>query len=131
MKQLITKLHKINRFNCIKTGLLIAGLAICFIIDRTYFFYPPQLAPAWNSLAVDIIGLLAGLTLILCGVLNVRIDFVMKIALCVSVAFLTVLVVAEFFHIYGAGYFRFHPTIVLEVYAIINLMQLAYEYDPD
>lgn len=122
--------NQFNRWNFIKTGLLIAGLAICFLIDRTYFFYPPSLAPTWNNIWVDSIGLVAGLILILCGVFNIRVQLIIKVGLGVSVAFLTVLLVAESFHIVGAGYFRFHPAIVFEIYAIINLMQIAYEYDP-
>lgn len=122
--------NELNRWNFIKTGLLIMGLAICFMIDRTYFFYPPSLAPAWNNMWVDIIGLLAGVDLILCGVMNIHVDLLVKLGLGVSVAFLTVLLVAESFHVVGIGYFRFHPAIVFEIYAIINLMQIAYEYQP-
>ena len=122
--------HKLSRWDFIKTGLLISALAICFLIDRTYFFYPPNLAPAWNNVWFDIIGLLAGADLILCGVLDIHIDLLVKLGLGVSVAFLTVLLVAESFHIVGAGYFRFHPVVVFEIYAIANLMQIAYEYDP-
>lgn len=122
--------HKLSRWNFIKIGLLISALAICFLIDRTYFFYPPSLAPAWNNMWVDVIGLLAGVDLILCGVLDIHIDILVKLGLGVSVAFLTVLLVAENFHIFGAGYFRFHPVVVFEIYTIINLMQIAYEYDP-
>ena len=122
--------HKLNRWNFVKTGLLISALALCFIFDRTYFFYPPSLAPTWNNIWVDSIGLVAGLILILCGVFNIRVQLIIKVGLGVSVAFLTVLLVAESFHIVGAGYFRFHPAIVFEIYAIINLMQIAYEYDP-
>lgn len=122
--------HKLSRWDFIKTGLLISALAICFLIDRTYFFYPPNLAPAWNNVWFDIIGLLAGADLILCGVLDIHIDLLVKLGLGVSVAFLTVLLVAESFHIIGVDYFRFHPVIIFEIYAIINLMQLAFEYDP-
>ena len=122
--------HKLNRWNFIKTGLLISALAVCFLIDRNYFFYPPSLAPAWNNVCFDIVGLLAGVDLILCGVLDIHIDLLVKLGLGVSVAFLTVLLVAESFHIVGAGYFRFHPVVVFEIYAIANLMQIAYEYDP-
>ena len=122
--------NKLNRWNFIKTGLLISALAVCFLIDRTYFFYPPSLAPAWNNMGVDVIGLTAGLVLILCGVFDIRIQLIVKVGLGVSVAFLTVLLVAESFHIIGVDYFRFHPTIIFEIYAIINLMQIAYEYDP-
>ena len=123
-------LNQLNRWNFIKTGLLIAGLAVCFLIDRTYFFYPPSLAPAWNNVWFDIIGLLAGVDLILCGVLDIHIDLLVKLGLGVSVAFLTVLIVAESFHIIGVDYFRFHPVIIFEIYTTINLMQIAYEYDP-
>lgn len=122
--------HKLSRWNFIKTGLLIVSLAVCFIVDRTYFFYPPSLAPAWNNVWFDTVGLLAGVDLILCSVLDIHIDLLVKLGLGVSVAFLTVLLVAESFHIVGAGYFRFHPAIIFEIYAIINLMQIAYEYDP-
>ena len=122
--------HKPSRWDFVKNGLLIAGLAICFLIDRTYFFYPPSLAPAWNNMWVDIIGLFAGVDLILCGVLDIHIDLLVKLGLGVSVAFLTVLIVAESFHIIGVDYFRFHPVIIFEIYTTINLMQIAYEYDP-
>lgn len=129
----LNQLHKfsnINRWNFIKTGLLIAGLAVCFMMDRTYFFYPPSLAPTWNNIYFDAVGLIAGLILIAVGVLDIHIDMLVKLGLGVSVAFLTVLLVAESFHIWGAGYFRFHPVVVFEIYAIANLMQTAYEYDP-
>ena len=122
--------HKLSSWNFLKTGLLISALAICFLIDRTYFFYPPSLAPAWNNVWFDIIGLLAGVDLILCGVLDIHIDLLVKLGLGVSVAFLTVLIVAESFHIIGVDYFRFHPVIIFEIYTTINLMQIAYEYDP-
>lgn len=122
--------HKLSRWNFLKIGLLISALAICFLVDRTYFFYPPSLAPAWNNVWFDIIGLLAGVDLILCGVLDIHIDLLVKLGLGVSVAFLTVLLVAESFHIIGVDYFRFHPVIIFEIYTIINLMQIAYEYDP-
>lgn len=123
-------MHKLSRWNFIKTGLLIAILAISFLIDRTYFFYPPNLAPAWNNMWVDTIGLLAGVDLVLCGVFNLHVDLLVKLGLDISVAFLTVLLVAGMFHVVGAGYFRFHPAIIFEIYSVINLMQLAFEYQP-
>ncbi|WP_201738266.1 MULTISPECIES: hypothetical protein [Lactobacillus] len=122
--------HKLSRWNFVKTGLLIAALALCFIADRSYFFYPPNLAPTWNNVWVDIIGLIAGLILIVCGVFDIHERLVIKLGLGVSVAFLTVLLVAESFHVIGANYFRFHPVIIFELYAIANLMQVAYEYEP-
>ena len=124
------KFNSLNRWNFIKTGLLIAGLAVCFMMDRTYFFYPPSLAPTWNNIYFDAVGLIAGLILIVVGVFNLHEDQLVKLGLGVSVAFLTVLLVAESFHIVGAGYFRFHPVVVFETYAIANLMQLAFEYQP-
>ena len=126
-------LHKfspLNRWNFIKTGLLIVSLAVSFIVDRTYFFYPPALAPAWNNIYFDVTGLIAGLILLMCGVFNLHVDLLVKLVLGISVAFLTVLLVAEMFHIVGAGYFRFHPAIIFEIYSVVNLMQLAFEYQP-
>lgn len=122
--------HKLSRWNFLKTGLLISALAVCFLIDRTYFFYPPSLAPAWNNVWFDVVGLLAGVDLIMCGVLDIHVDLLVKLGLGVSVAFLTVLLIAESFHVFGIGYFRFHPAIIFETYTIINLMQIAYEYQP-
>ena len=124
------QMHKLSRWNFIKTGLLIAILAISFLIDRGYFFYPPSLAPAWNDVWVDIIGLLAGVDLILCGVLDIHVNLLVKLGLGVSVAYLTVLLIAESFHVFGIDYFRFHPIIIFEIYTIVNLMQIAYEYQP-
>lgn len=124
------KFSSLNRWNFIKTGLLIVSLAGCFIIDRTYFFYPPALAPAWNNIYFDVTGLIAGLILLTCGVFNLHVDLLVKLGLGISVAFLTVLLVAEMFHVVGAGYFRFHPAIIFEIYSVVNLMQLAFEYQP-
>lgn len=124
------KFSSLNRWDFIKTGLLIVSLAVCFIVDRTYFFYPPALAPAWNNIYFDVAGLIAGLTLLTCGVFNLHVDLLVKLGLGISVAFLTVLLVAEMFHVVGAGYFRFHPTIIFEIYSVVNLMQLAFEYQP-
>lgn len=123
-------LHKLSRWNFIKTGLLIMALAACFMVDRSYFFYPPSLAPMWNNFYVDIIGFIAGLILFLCGACDIRNDLIVKVGLGVSAAFLTVLVIAESFHVIGLGYYLFHPIIIFEFYSIVNLMQIAYEYDP-
>lgn len=123
------QLHKfslINRWNFTKTGFLIASLAICFMTNRTYFFYPPNLAPAWNNIYFDVIGLI----LIICGVFNLHVDLLVKLGLGFSVAFLTVLLVAELFHVFGVGYFRFYLAIAFEIYTIVNLMQMAFEYQP-
>lgn len=124
------KFSSLNRWNFIKTGLLIVSLAVCFIVDRTYFFYPPALAPAWNNICFDATGLIAGLVLLMCGVFNLHVDLLVKLGLGISVAFLTVLLVAEMFHVVGAGYFRFYPAIIFEIYSVVNLMQLAFEYQP-
>ena len=124
------KFSSLNRWDFIKTGLLIVSLAVCFIVDRTYFFYPPALAPAWNNIYFDVAGLIAGLTLLTCGVFSLHVDLLVKLGLGISVAFLTVLLVAEMFHVVGAGYFRFHPAIIFEIYSVVNLMQLAFEYQP-
>lgn len=133
MLKKLNQLHSfsaINRWNFIKTGLLIASLAICFMIDRTYFFYPPSLAPAWNNIYFDATGLIAGLILLMCGVFNLHVDLLVKLGLGISVAFLTVLLVAEMFHVVGVGYFRFYLAIIFEIYSVVNLMQLAFEYQP-
>ena len=124
------KFNSLNRWNFIKTGLLIVSLAVCFIVDRTYFFYPPALAPAWNNIYFDVTGLIAGMILLTCGVFNLHVDLLVKLGLGISVAFLTLLLVAEMFHVVGVGYFRCHPAIIFEIYSVVNLMQLAFEYQP-
>lgn len=123
--------HKLSRWNFIKTGLVIFSLALCFICNRTYFWYPPSLAPAWNNIWVDIVGLFAGVILIICGALDLHVDIVVKMGLGVSVAYLTVLIIAESFHVVGANYIVLVPLMILEAYTIANLMQIAYEYEPE
>lgn len=123
--------HKLSRWNFIKTGLVIFLVALCFVCNRTYFWYPPNLAPAWNNVWMDIIGLCAGVLLIICGVLDLHVDIVVKTGLGVSVAYLTVLIIAESFHVVGANYIVLVPLMILEAYTIANLMQIAYEYEPE
>lgn len=123
--------HKLSRFNFVKTGLVIFLVALFFVCNRTYFWYPPNLAPAWNNVWMDIIGLCAGVLLIICGVLDLHVDIVVKTGLGVSVAYLTVLIIAESFHVVGANYIVLVPLMILEAYTIANLMQIAYEYEPE
>ena len=123
--------HKLSRFNFVKTGLVIFLVALCFVCNRTYFWYPPNLAPAWNNVWMDIIGLCAGVLLIICGVLDLHVDIVVKTGLGISVAYLTVLIIAESFHVVGANYIVLVPLMILEAYTIANLMQIAYEYEPE
>ena len=123
--------HKLSRFNFVKTGLVIFLVALCFVCNRTYFWYPPNLAPAWNNVWMDIIGLCAGVLLIIYGVLDLHVDIVVKTGLGVSVAYLTVLIIAESFHVVGANYIVLVPLMILEAYTIANLMQIAYEYEPE
>lgn len=120
----------VNRWNFVKTGALLIALGICFLLDRNFFFWPPSLAPAWNSIWVDSIGLACGVIMAFIGITGKYTDFLVKLVLGVSAAFLTVLLIAEMFHIVGVGYYRFHPAVIFEIYAIVNLMQMAYEYVP-
>lgn len=124
------KLNRHSRFNFTKTGILIACLSLCFIFDRSFFFYPPSIAPVWNNLLLDFTGLAAGIVLILCGVFGWNNNFLVGVTLAVTAAFLAVLIVAELFHVFGAGYFRFHPDILFQLYTIWNVLQLAYERNP-
>lgn len=130
-QQLHNRKFNLTRWNFIKTGLLLISLAICFIAERSYFFYPPQLAPTWNNIYLDIAGLVAGLILLLCGTFDLKNNVLIKLGLDASAVFLAVLLVAEMFHVAGINYFRLLPTIILEIYAVINLVQIAYEYNPE
>lgn len=123
--------HKIRRWNFAKTGLLVVALSLCFIYDRSFFFYPPNLAPTWNNIWFDTIGLVFGLVLFICGLFDWNNNFVISISLAIIAGFLAVLIVAESFHIFGDGFFRFHPIVVLEIYAIANILQIAYERTPE
>lgn len=124
-------LSKINRFNFIKTGVFIVAIACFLMHDRTFFFYPPSVAPFWNDIYFDGIGLFAGVMLMTAGITGSNNEWLVKLGLALSVAFLSVMLVAELFHVIGAGYFRFHLGIILEIYAIVNIMQLAYEREPN
>lgn len=68
--------------------------------------------------------------MIVCGAFDLNVDILVKTGLGVSVAYLTVLIIAESFHIVGANYTVLVPLMVLEAYTITNIMQIAYEYDP-
>lgn len=120
----------VNRWNFAKTGLLLIALGICFLLDRHFFFYPPSLAPAWNNIWVDLTGLVCGIILAFIGITGKYTDWIVKLTLSVSAAFLTVLIVAEIFHVEGVGYHRLIPPIIFEVYALFNLLQMAFEYVP-
>lgn len=109
------------------TGLII-GLFLAH--DRTYFFWPPQLAPYFNSYFVGVIGGIAGLGLIIYGLLDKHNDYIAGILLAVSAGFASILFFAELLPVVGIGYFHWHIGTVLLAFYLIEIMKVAYLRKP-
>lgn len=123
--------HNLQRFNYLKTGLFVALLASSFLSDRQYFFYPPMFKPVWNNPFVDIIGIVAGVGLFFYGVFNLKSNKLIGLLLGVCSGFFAFLLTAEIVHLFGVNYTQFKPLIIIEVYMVINIMQVAYEHNPN
>lgn len=109
------------------TGLII-GLLLAH--DRAYFFWPPQLAPYFNSYFVGVIGGIAGLGLIIYGLLDKHNDYIAGILLAVSAGFASILFFAELLPVVGIGYFHWHIGTVLLAFYLIEIMKVAYLRKP-
>ncbi|MDH5099740.1 hypothetical protein OQI87_00940 [Lactobacillus kefiranofaciens] len=109
------------------TGLII-GLILAH--DRTYFFWPPQIAPYFNSYAVGVIGGITGLGLIIYGLLNKHNDYIVGILLAISAGFASILFFAELLPVIGIGYFHWHIDTVLLALYLIEIMKVAYLRKP-
>lgn len=109
------------------TGLII-GLLLAH--DRAYFFWPPQLAPYFNSYFVGVIGGIAGLGLIIYGLLDKHNDYIAGILLAVSAGFASILFFAELLPVVGIGYFHWHIGTVLLAFYLIEIMKVAYLHKP-
>lgn len=109
------------------TGLII-GLLLAH--DRAYFFWPPQLAPYFNSYFVGVIGGIAGLGLIIYGLLDKHNDYIAGILLAVSAGFASILFFAELLPVVGIGYFHWHIGTALLAFYLIEIMKVAYLRKP-
>ena len=110
------------------TGLIV-GLFL--VHDRTYFFWPPQFAPYFNSYAIGLIGIICSLGLIIYGLLNKHNDYVVGILLAVSAGFASVLFFAELLPVVGIGYFHWHIGTVLLAFWLAEIMKVAYLRKPN
>lgn len=110
----------------------LTGLIIGVILahDRTYFFWPPRFAPYFNSYAVGVIGGMAGLGLIIYGLLNKHNDYIAGILLAVSAGFASVLFFAELLPVIGIGYQNWHVGIILLFFYLVEIMKVAYLRKP-
>ena len=109
------------------TGLII-GLILAH--DRTYFFWPPKFVPYFNSYIVGVIGGLAGLGLIIYGLLDKHNDYIVGLLLAVSAGFASVLFFAELLPVIGIGYLHWHIGTVLLVFYLAEIMKTAYLRKP-
>ncbi|TLQ21715.1 hypothetical protein [Lactobacillus helveticus] len=110
------------------TGLII-GLILAH--DRTYFFWPPQIVPYFNSYAVGIIGGIAGLGLIIYGLLDKHNDYIIGLLLSVSAGFASIIFFAELLPVVGIGYFHWYIGSVLLVFYLTEIMKVAYLRKPN
>ena len=124
------KRNLVKNIDYIFIGITIFAMSLSFMQDRQFFFYPPEWAPAFNDIRLDIVGLIAGLLLVLYGLLNAHNNFVIGILLGVCAAFITVILVAEAIHAMFAGLFRLRPGIILDAYLLANIMVTAYSRSP-
>lgn len=120
------------RYNLDYLILGFTGLVIGLILahDRAYFFWPPQLAPYFNSYAVGVIGGIAGLGLIIYGLLDKHSDYIAGVLLAVSAGFASVLFFAELLPVVGIGYSHWHIGTVLLAFYLIEIMKVAYLRKP-
>ena len=119
--------HNLNYLILGLTGLIIG---VIFSNDRTYFFWPPRFAPYFNSHAVSVIGGMAGLGLIIYGLLDKHNDYIAGILLAVSAGFASILFFAELLPVIGIGYQNWHVGIILLVFYLVEIMKVAYLRKP-
>lgn len=117
--------HRINT-SFILIGLTLVALSLSFLSDRNFFFYPPEWAPTFNDIRIDIIGIITGILLMIAGFFNLKNDFVVGILLAVAAAFVSFMIAVELIHIYFVGVFRLKPSIILDIYFLVNIMLAAY-----
>lgn len=107
-------------------GLTLLALSLSFLSDRNFYFYPPEWEPTFNDLRIDIIAMITGILLMICGFFNIKNDFLVGLLLAIAAAFVSFMLVIELIHIYFVSYFRLKPSIILDMYFLANIMLTAY-----
>ena len=127
MKRVKDKLDWEKR-ELIKAGITMIVVAAILLLDRTYFFYPPNLAPIWNNAWADSIGLISGILLLVAGLCNIKNDWLVVTTLCIASGFIGFLIAIELVHSWGANFIQFHPMIAFEAYFIVNILEISYRH---
>lgn len=107
-------------------GLTLLALSLSFLSDRNFYFYPSEWAPTFNDLRIDIIAMITGILLMICGFFNIKNDFLVGLLLAIAAAFVSFMLAIELIHIYFVAYFRLKPSIILDMYFLANIMLTAY-----
>lgn len=115
-----------NKFDQFLAGLSVAVIGIFLLVDRQYFFYPPEWSSLMNDMKLDVIILVAGIGLVICGLYNNKIRWLSAIFFILAGAAVLALASIQLMHVVYAGQFRMAHTIIGDVIIFILIIHAAY-----
>lgn len=117
-------MNKFLRFHDqIIAGIAVAMIGIFLIVNREYFFWPPEWSSLLNNICIDVIIMVAGEGLVLSAYFNNRFKLFKNISFILSGAVVLALSVTQIVHIIYAGQSRMIYTVIgdLVIFALILL----------
>lgn len=116
-----------SKFDQFLAGLSVAVIGIFLLVDRQYFFYPPEWSSLMNDMRLDVIVLVAGIGMVVCGLMKNRIRWLTVIFFVLAGAAVLALASIQLMHVLYAGQFRMAHTIIGDVIIFALIIHAAYE----
>lgn len=114
-----------NNFNQTIIGISMIATGIFLWIDRSYFFWPPQLSTMMNSEYWDMIFILIGTGLLFCAFFDNKNKVLQHSFLIASGAAMLLLAVTQWWHIVYANEYRMTHSVISDLVMFILILRCA------
>lgn len=109
------------------TGISVAITGLSLLIDRNYFFWPPELRSMMNSEYVDIFFFILGISILICALTGNRNKIFQHIFLILAGAAILMLAVTQWWHVCYANEFRMAHSVISDCIIFILIIRCAYK----
>lgn len=125
LRRILTNLS--NNFDQVLAGMSIIAIGISLLLDRKYFFWPPELVKPMNDQRLDLFIIILGL-LIVINATKLEYNRTWRMTILVAGLWLMwILALIQIGHAYYAGQVRMAHTIIGDIVVSILCLHSIYE----
>lgn len=116
-----------NNFEQALASVAVIAIGISLLIDRDYFFWPPELTSTMNDQRIDMVILLLGSCLLISALIGNKSKFWQHALLILCGAVIFTLALTQLWHAFLGGQMRMAHTVIGDFVIFILIIRAAYK----